>query len=163
MKASYEWNHLRQMPSKDYVIRVNVLILLLLHILYMKTTPLCVDGLWPCCDRVMVTFPQAICPHSRNSLWLQQSTVVWLEDLWLKSSVKMDPKFKFSVMGGTLLAHLGEVQSYGHNALSAAPRLSTFEWLGSKIWWFHPNIFMFFLGWLWYYAGTAIDHPIVRG
>ena len=78
----------------------------------------------------------------------------------------MDPKFKFSVLGGTLLAHLGEVQSYGHNALSAAPRLSTFEWLGRKsggfylsrtekerlqfimfspkIWWFHPNIFMFF-------------------
>ena len=44
----------------------------------------------------------------------------------------MDPKFKFSVLGGTLLAHLGEVQSYGHNALSAAPRLSTFEWLGRK-------------------------------
>ena len=80
-----------------------------------------------------------------------------------KSSVKMDPKFKFSVLGGTLLAHLGEVQSYGHNALSAAPRLSTFEWLGRKSGGFIP-IFSCFFGMTWDdYAGTAIDHPIVRG
>ena len=42
----------------------------------MKAIPLCFDGLlWPCCDPVVATFPQAVCPHSRKLLWLQPPTV----------------------------------------------------------------------------------------
>ena len=140
------------------------------------------------------------CPHSRNLLWLQQSTVVWLEDPWLvnqtfgwsfwivksqhgigKSSVKMDPKFKFSVLGvHSSCASWGGAVLWAQCALCrAAPQYFWVAW--KKIWWFpsqshkkrnacnwscfspknmvvssHCRI-------LWYYAGTAIDHPIVRG
>ena len=53
-----------------------VIVMLLLCILQMKAIPLCFDGLlWPCCDPVVATFPQAVCPHSRKLLWLQPSTV----------------------------------------------------------------------------------------
>ena len=52
---------------------------MVLCILQMKAIPLCFDGLlWPCCDPVVATFPQAVCPHSRKLLWLQPSTVTRL-------------------------------------------------------------------------------------
>lgn len=182
------------MPSKDYVIRVNVLILLLLHILYMKTTPFCVDGLWPCCGRVMATFPQAICPHSRNLLWLQQSTVVWLEDPWLVNQTfgwsfwwnpfPRDRKIirsngsQVQVVGagGFFLvlrifkrcSPMGTMRSLPRRAsallsaleenlvvsVSVAPKKEHPQFIiffPPKIWWFYPNIFMFFwddMGWL---------------
>ena len=54
---------------------------MVLCILQMKAIPLCFDGLlWPCCDPVVATFPQAVCPHSRKLLWLQPLTV-WFQ-LW---------------------------------------------------------------------------------
>ena len=58
----------------------------------MKEIPLCFHGLlWPWCDRVVVTFLQTICPHSRHLLWLQHSIVRLqiLTDLWLKKTVKL--------------------------------------------------------------------------
>ena len=58
----------------------------------MKEIPLCFDGLlWPWCDRVVATFLQTKCPHSRHLLWLQHSIVSLqiLTDLWLKKTVKL--------------------------------------------------------------------------
>ena len=41
--------------------------------------PLCFDGLlWPCCDPVVATFPQAVYQDSRKLFWLQTSTVSWV-------------------------------------------------------------------------------------